>query len=80
MKYLNFTLTETYSRTFEIPMDKVQELIKEHNIEPVDFDNEEELASLLGDVDTFKLNEIATYETDNHFVDNEVCWNEFIEK
>lgn len=74
-KFLNFTVAETSGRTFEVPMDKVQELIKERGIEDVDFNDDDEVASILKDE---LLDELASYEKDNQFVEVELCCSKFI--
>lgn len=74
-KFLNFTVAETSGRTFEVPMDKVQELIKEHGIEDVDFNADDEVASILKDE---LLDELASYEKGNSFVEVELCCSKFI--
>ena len=74
-KFLNFTIAETSGRTFEVPMDKVQELIKERGIEDVDFNDDDEVASILKDE---LLDELASYEKDNQFVEVELCCSTFI--
>lgn len=74
-KFLNFTVAETNGRTFEVPMDKVQELIKERGIEDVDFNDDDEVASILKDE---LLDELASYEKDNQFVEVELCCSKFV--
>jgi hypothetical protein len=73
-KFLNFTIAETSGRTFEVPMEKVQELIKERGIEPVDFNDDNEVATILKDE---LLDELASYEKDNQFVEIELCCSKF---
>ena len=73
-KFLNFTIAETSGRTFEVPMDKVQELIKERGIEDVDFNDDYDVASILKDE---LLDELASYEKDNQFVEVELCCSNF---
>ena len=77
MKYLDFTITETTGKTFLVPMNEVEKLLKENNLEDVDINNKEELAEVLKD--NF-LDDIAKHEKQNDFLEIEVTWAEFEEQ
>lgn len=77
MKYLDFTITETTGRTFFVPMNEVEKLLKENGLEDVDINNKEELAEVLKD--NF-LDDIARHEKQNDFLEIEVTWAEFEEQ
>ena len=77
MKYLDFTITETTGRTFLVPMNEVEKLLKENGLEDVDINNKEELAEVLKD--NF-LDDIARHEKQNDFLEIEVTWAEFEEQ
>ena len=82
MKYLNFTIAETSGRTFEIPMDKVKELIKRVQKEAeeygdtleVDLNDDYEVARFLKD---YCLDDIATHEINNDYWEIELSNSEF---
>ena len=82
MKYLNFSIAETSGRTFEIPMDKVEELIKEAQKEAeeygdtleVDLNDDYEVARFLKD---YCLDDIATHEINNDYWEIELSNSEF---
>lgn len=83
MKYLNFTISETSGRTFEVPMDKVQEIINDHikdyaefgETVDVDINDDYDLACIL----TEHLDDLATYELSNDYIETEVACSNFIE-
>ena len=77
MKYLDFTITETTGRTFFVPMNEVEKLLKENGLGDVDINNKEELAEVLKD--NF-LDDIARHEKQNDFLEIEVTWAEFEEQ
>lgn len=74
MKYLNFSIAETSGRTFEIPMDKVEELIKEAQKEAeeygdtleVDLNDDYEVSRILTD---WCFDNIAEFETANDYLE-----------
>ena len=82
MKYLNFSVAETSGRSFEIPMDKVEEIIKEikeddyYAEEEVDFNDSYEVAKFLMN---YGLDEITKYELSNDYVELELACSEIVE-
>ena len=74
MKYLNFSIAETSGRTFEVPMDKVQELLRTTQEEAkkygdtldVDLKDDYEVARFLVD---YCLDEISEDEKANDYLD-----------
>ena len=81
-KFLNFTIAETSGRTFEVPMDKVQELLKTAQEEAkeygdtleVDLEDDYEVARFLVD---YCLDEISADEKANDYLDIQLCNSEF---
>lgn len=82
-KFLNFTIAETSGRTFEVPMDKVQELLRTAQEEAkkygdtleVDLEDDYEVAQFLVD---YCLDEISADEKANDYLDIQLCNSEFI--
>ena len=75
-KYLNFTIAETSGRTFEVPMEKVLELVEQHKIDYSEYENKDiditdsyDLAKVLMNY----MDDIATYELNNDYVDWEIA-------
>ena len=84
MKYLNFSIAETSGRTFEVPMDKVLELVKEHTEDyasfgetvDVDINDDYELARVMLE----HLDDLSTYELNNDYVETEIACSNFVEE
>ena len=73
MKYLNFSISETSGRTFEVPMDKVEMLVEQYRQEAfentgvmpsVDLTNVYEIAQIVTD---FYLDDVAEDEKNNGY-------------
>ena len=84
MKYLQFTVAETTGRTFEIPMDKLEEIIKTLKDgdeflqdEEVDTTDAYEVASFLNR--NGLLDEIYNYEKDNSYIETVVADSKVVE-
>lgn len=84
MKYLQFTVAETTGRTFSIPMDKLEEIIKTLKDgdeflqdEEVDTTDAYEVASFLNR--NGLLDEIYNYEKDNSYVETVVADSKVVE-
>ena len=84
MKYLQFTVAETTGRTFEIPMDKLEEIIKTLKDgdeflqdEEVDTTDAYEVASFLNR--NGLLDEIYNYEKDNSYIETVVADSKIVE-
>ena len=83
MKYLNFTIAETSGRTFEVPMDKVQELLRTAQEEAkkygdtleVDLEDDYEVARFLVD---YCLDEISEDEKANDYLDIQLSDSNFV--
>ena len=84
MRYLQFTVAETTGRTFEIPMDKLEEIIKTLKDgdkflqdEEVDTTDAYEVASFLNR--NGLLDEIYNYEKDNSYIETVVADSKVVE-
>lgn len=84
MKYLQFTVAETTGRTFSIPMDKLEEIIKTLKDgdeflqdEEVDTTDAYEVASFLNR--NGLLDEIYNYEKDNSYIETVVADSKIVE-
>ncbi len=84
MKYLQFTVAETTGRTFSIPMDKLEEIIKTLKDsdeflqdEEVDTTDAYEVASFLNR--NGLLDEIYNYEKDNSYIETVVADSKVVE-
>ena len=84
MKYLQFTVAETTGRTFAIPMDKLEEIIKTLKDgdeflqdEEVDTTDAYEVASFLNR--NGLLDEIYNYEKDNSYIETVVADSKIVE-
>ena len=84
MKYLQFTIAETTGRTFEIPMDKLEEIIKTLKDgdkflqdEEIDTTDAYEVASFLNR--SGLLDEIYNYEKDNSYIETVVADSKVVE-
>ena len=83
MKYLNFTIAETSGRTFEIPMDRVQGLLRTAQEEAkkygdtleVDLEDDYEVARFLVD---YCLDEISEDEKANDYLDIQLSDSNFV--
>ena len=84
MRYLQFTVAETTGRTFAIPMDKLEEIIKTLKDgdeflqdEEVDTTDAYEVASFLNR--NGLLDEIYNYEKDNSYIETVVADSKVVE-
>ena len=84
MKYVQFTVAETTGRTFSIPMDKLEEIIKTLKDgdeflqdEEVDTTDAYEVASFLNR--NGLLDEIYNYEKDNSYIETVVADSKVVE-
>ena len=84
MRYLQFTVAETTGRTFAIPMDKLEEIIKTLKDgdeflqdEEVDTTDAYEVASFLNR--NGLLDEIYNYEKDNSYIETVVADSKIVE-
>ena len=84
MRYLQFTVAETTGRTFSIPMDKLEEIIKTLKDgdkflqdEEVDTTDAYEVASFLNR--NGLLDEIYNYEKDNSYIETVVADSKVVE-
>ena len=81
-KFLNFTVAETSGRTFELPLEKAVEIVKQmqedeyYDGQEVDLENSYEVANFLMN---FGLDEIAKYELSNDYVDLVLADNKIYE-
>lgn len=70
-KFLKFSVVETTGRTFEIPMEKVKELLKESDEDTTNW-NEVDMADFL--YNTYEIQDnILKYEKDNS------CYESYIQ-
>ena len=82
MKFLNFTVAETSGRTFELPLEKAVEIIKQmqedeyFDGQEVDLEDSYEVANFLMN---YGLDEIAKYELNNDYVDLVLADNKIYE-
>ena len=74
-KYLKFSVTEQTGRTFELPLDKAIEIIKNGGGDPTDW-NECDLSEELYN---FYSDDIAQYEKDNCYFESHVQDEEIYE-
>ena len=84
MKYVQFTVAETTGRTFAIPMDKLEEIIKTLKDgdeflqdEEVDTTDAYEVASFFNR--NGLLDEIYNYEKDNSYIETVVADSKVVE-
>ena len=83
-KYLNFTVAETSGRTFEIPMDKVKEILEymkqdeylAEEIAQIDLEDSYQVANFFMN---FGLDEISRYEFGNDYFDLTLAEHKFLE-
>ena len=83
-KFLNFTVAETSGRTFEVPMDKVEELIEQYKrnmfedtglIPDVDTTDDYEIAKILKD---YFLDDISEDEKGNDYYELTLSSSKFM--
>ena len=84
MKYLNFTVSETTGRTFELPLDKAVKLIKELKAndeflqeEEVDLEDSNSIAKFFAYNNL--LDELSNYEKSNDYVESKVVADKIYE-
>ena len=80
-KFLNFTIAETSGRTFEVPMDKVLELVERHKRDYSDYENKSIDVTDSYDLAKVLMNytdDIANYELNNDYVDWEIADSKII--
>ena len=80
-KFLNFTIAETSGRTFEVPMDKVLELVEQHKRDYSEYENKD--IDITDSYDLAKVlmnytDDIANYELNNDYVDWEIADSKII--
>lgn len=81
-KFLNFTVAETSGRTFELPLEKAVEIIKQMQKDEyfeekeVNLEDGYEVANFLMN---FGLDEIAKYELNNDYIDLVLADNKIYE-
>lgn len=81
-RFLNFTIAETSGRTFEVPMDKVKELVAEYIKDYAGYGEKVEV-DITDDYDVAKilveyLDDIAKYELSNDYTETEVTDSYYI--
>ena len=84
MKHLNFTVSETTERTFDLPLDKAVELIKELKAndeflqgDEVDLEDSKSIAEFFAYNNL--LDELLNFEKYNDYVESEVVENKIYE-
>ena len=82
-KFLNFTIAETSGRTFEVPMDKVLELVEQYKRDYSEYENKDIDIDITDSYDLAKVlmdypDDIANYELNNDYVDWEIADSKII--